>query len=201
MKWTFFAARDGDTTQGEVTAPDEDEARRLAFHEIAKEFRMAGELDSAACANDFDSFECELDGFSLDFDEIPDSAKPVDPIAAAAPAMLAALELAEGWIDAEREGEETSEGQQARWILDTIRAAVAAATGSPSGEAAPASPTEATEGEAVETCTDAAAMVRDGLLLLDTVDCVDDSALDDGQLFVVPADGHGFRVNVTIWSR
>jgi len=40
-----------------------------------------------------------------------------------------ALELAEGWIDANREDESTGEGQQAKWILDTIRAAISEAKG------------------------------------------------------------------------
>jgi hypothetical protein len=48
-------------------------------------------------------------------------------VSATSPDILAALELAEGWIDAERESEETGEGQQARWILDTVRAAIAKA--------------------------------------------------------------------------
>jgi hypothetical protein len=58
-------------------------------------------------------------------------AKPGDlaRLFAAAPAMLAALELAEVWIDAGQESGETGEGQQARWILETIRYAIAAATG------------------------------------------------------------------------
>jgi len=47
---------------------------------------------------------------------------------AAAPTMLSALELAEGWIDSKREDENTGEGQQARWILDTIRAAIGEAS-------------------------------------------------------------------------
>lgn len=42
--------------------------------------------------------------------------------------LLAAVELAEGWIDANRESEDTGEGQQARWILETMRAAIAKAT-------------------------------------------------------------------------
>jgi len=43
---------------------------------------------------------------------------------AAAPDLLDACELAEGWIDSNRESESTGEGQQARWILETIRAAI-----------------------------------------------------------------------------
>lgn len=85
-QWAYFAARDGDTTRGEVTAPDEDEARRLAFHEIAKAFRLGWALDIAACGEDWDYFQGELDGFELD--EEP----PQDPLTAAAPAMLAALQ-------------------------------------------------------------------------------------------------------------
>ncbi len=34
--------------------------------------------------------------------------------------LLDALEMARGWIDENREDESTGEGQQARWILDTI---------------------------------------------------------------------------------
>lgn len=34
------------------------------------------------------------------------------------------IEVAIGWIDANREDESTGEGQQAKWVLDTLRAAV-----------------------------------------------------------------------------
>ncbi len=129
----------------------------------------------------------------------------LSPLIAAGPAMLAALQLAEGWIDAEREGEETGEGQQARWILDTIRAAIAAATGSPTGgtEAPAASPTDETgdDCEAIRTLEQAAACVRDGLVLLDAVEYVDDHALEDGRLCVVPAEGPAFRVEITMGER
>lgn len=47
----------------------------------------------------------------------------------ASPQLLAALEAAEGWIDANRESEETGEGQQAKWLLDTIRSAIDQAYG------------------------------------------------------------------------
>lgn len=48
---------------------------------------------------------------------------------AAAPDLLAALDMLAGWVDANREPEVTSEGQQAAWILETARAAIAKATG------------------------------------------------------------------------
>lgn len=102
--------------------------------------------------------------------------KADSPLIAAAPAMLAALELAEGWIDAEREGEETGEGQQARWILDTIRAAIAAATGSPTGgtEAPAASPT-------VEAGADLAGTLRSIATLADNAK--DNPRAQTGALF------------------
>ena len=43
---------------------------------------------------------------------------------AAAPELLTALELAEGWIDAHRDNESTGDGQQDKWLLDTIRATI-----------------------------------------------------------------------------
>jgi hypothetical protein len=56
-----------------------------------------------------------------------DNAETYAALFAASPDLLEALELAEGWIDAECESEETGEGQQARWILETMRAAIAKA--------------------------------------------------------------------------
>lgn len=87
----------------------------------------------------------KIGGGTYDAAECSEAARALE----AFPAMLAALQLAEGWIDAEREGEETGEGQQARWILDTIRAAIAAATGGSTGEPAAAT----VEGEADLTGT------------------------------------------------
>jgi hypothetical protein len=59
--------------------------------------------------------------------EVDDAQKEIAAAVNCFPDMLEALELAEGWIDAERESEETGEGQQARWILETMRAAIAKA--------------------------------------------------------------------------
>lgn len=46
----------------------------------------------------------------------------IDPVAVKD--MLHALGVAASWIDAHRENESTGEGQQARWVLDAVRAAI-----------------------------------------------------------------------------
>jgi len=48
---------------------------------------------------------------------------------AAAPDMLDALRLAEGWIEENRDAEDTGDGQQAMAILEAIRAAIDKAEG------------------------------------------------------------------------
>lgn len=52
--------------------------------------------------------------------------------------------------------------------------------------------------EGVDHVECAAALVRDGLVLLDAVEHVDDGALADGRLMVIPAAGQAFRVCVAL---
>lgn len=51
------------------------------------------------------------------------------------------------------------------------------------------------------TLEQAAAIVRDALDLLDCVEFVDDAALEDGRLIVMPDDGPCFRVALTMLER
>lgn len=76
-----------------------------------------------------------------------------------------------------------------------------ACNGLNSPAAEPAAPTGDADGEAVRTVEDAAAMIRDGVGLLETVDFVDDSAIEEGRLVIVPAEGPAFRVAVTLYPR
>lgn len=45
--------------------------------------------------------------------------------------LITALEMARGWIDANREAENTGEGQEARWIIETIDLTIAEARKAP----------------------------------------------------------------------
>lgn len=50
----------------------------------------------------------------------------------------------------------------------------------------------------ITSLSDAAAFVRDGVDLLDGTDHVDDSAIEDGVLKIITADGRILRVTVAI---
>lgn len=52
--------------------------------------------------------------------------------------------------------------------------------------------------EAVGDVEGAAALVRDALELLDAVGHIDDGALDEGRLIVMPHEGRVFRINITL---
>jgi hypothetical protein len=65
-KYEIYAARDGDTFRETIVAPDEGTAVLRAYSLIAHEFRLKKELEVAITEGDIESFEQELDGFTLE---------------------------------------------------------------------------------------------------------------------------------------
>lgn len=126
MKFTFFAARDGDTISGDVMAPDYEEAQRLARHDIAKRFGLTQELDEAATGEDWSFFDAELDGFTVEDITQPHGGKLMIWIASAdcdggtQGDAFASEREAEDWIINKLDGDASRDDLDA-WLADPVR--------------------------------------------------------------------------------